>query len=110
MTSSHHRQLPVFFFQTYFRITLYLRSLFILVRKTIGCFFKFHLIVGVRESIVDALYGLRITHQLFKSYVFTRVMRSQSTFQRLLGGEISKYTRYKSDHFKVTKVLVCYFH
>jgi hypothetical protein len=23
MTSSHHHQLPVFFFQTYFRITLY---------------------------------------------------------------------------------------
>jgi hypothetical protein len=24
-----------------------------------GCFFKFHLIVGVEESIVNALYGLR---------------------------------------------------
>jgi hypothetical protein len=34
-----------------------------------GCFFKFHLIVGVGESIVAALYGLQITHQLFKSYV-----------------------------------------
>jgi hypothetical protein len=29
-----------------------------------GVFFKF----GVEESIVNALYGLRITDQLFKSY------------------------------------------
>jgi hypothetical protein len=35
----------------------------------IGCFFQFHLIVGVEESIVNALYGLRITDQLFKSDV-----------------------------------------
>jgi hypothetical protein len=35
----------------------------------IGCFFKFHLIVGVEESVVNALYGLRITDQLFKSDV-----------------------------------------
>jgi hypothetical protein len=34
-----------------------------------GVFFKFHLIVGVEESIVNALYGLRITDQLFKSDV-----------------------------------------
>jgi hypothetical protein len=32
-------------------------------------FFKFHLIVGVEESNVNALYGLRITDQLFKSDV-----------------------------------------
>jgi hypothetical protein len=32
-------------------------------------FFKFHLIVDVEESIVNALYGLRITDQLFKSYL-----------------------------------------
>jgi hypothetical protein len=32
-------------------------------------FFKFHLIVAVEESIVKALYRLRITDQLFKSYV-----------------------------------------
>jgi hypothetical protein len=36
-------------------------------------FFKFHLLVGVGVLIVNALYGLRITDQLFKSYVFTRV-------------------------------------
>jgi hypothetical protein len=52
----------------------------------IGCFFLFHLIV--EESIVNALYGLRITEQLFKSYVFTRVLRLQSPLQRLLRGEI----------------------
>jgi hypothetical protein len=33
------------------------------------CFFKFHLIVGVEESIVNAPYRLRNTDQLFKSYV-----------------------------------------
>jgi hypothetical protein len=34
-----------------------------------GVFFNLHLIiVGVEVSIVDALYGLRITDQLFKSY------------------------------------------
>jgi hypothetical protein len=32
-------------------------------------FFKFHLIVGVEDSIVNAPYRLRITDQLFKSYV-----------------------------------------
>jgi hypothetical protein len=36
---------------------------------TYRVFFKFHLIVGVEESIVNALYRLRITDQLFKSYV-----------------------------------------
>jgi hypothetical protein len=45
--------------------------------------FKFILKVGVEESIVNALYGLRITDQL-KSYAFTRVMRSESTLQRQL--------------------------
>jgi hypothetical protein len=55
-----------------------------------GGFFKFHLIVGVEEWIVNALYRLRITNQLFKSLRFTRVMRSQSTLQRLLRGEIKK--------------------
>jgi hypothetical protein len=32
--------------------------------------FKFILKVGVEESIVNALYGLRIMDQPFKSYVF----------------------------------------
>jgi hypothetical protein len=44
-----------------------------------GCFFKFGVEVGVELSIVNALYRLRITDQLFKSYTFTRVVRSQST-------------------------------
>jgi hypothetical protein len=46
--------------------------------------FKVVLKVGIEKSIVNALYGLRITDQLFKSYVFTRVVRSQSTLQRQL--------------------------
>jgi hypothetical protein len=46
-----------------------------------GCFFKF----GVELSIVNALYRLRITDQLFKSI---RVVRSQSTLQRLLRRQI----------------------
>jgi hypothetical protein len=59
-----------------------------------GCFFKFHLKVGVEESIVIAP-RVTITDQLFKTNltfcvvcVFTfysadwRVVRSQSTLQR----------------------------
>jgi hypothetical protein len=42
--------------------------------------FKFILKVGVEESIVDAL-PLWITDQLFKFYVFTQVVHSQSTLQ-----------------------------
>jgi hypothetical protein len=53
-----------------------------------GCFFKFGVEVGVELSIVNALYTLRITDQLFKSYAFTRVVRSQSTLQRLLRRQI----------------------
>jgi uridylate kinase len=45
--------------------------------RDIGCSFKFPDKIGVEESIVNAL---RITDHLFKSYVFTRVVRSQSTF------------------------------
>jgi hypothetical protein len=55
-----------------------------------GCFFKFGVEVGVELSIVNALYRLRITDQLFKSYAFTRVVRSQSTLQRLLRRQIKK--------------------
>jgi hypothetical protein len=33
-----------------------------------GCFFKFGVEIGVELSIVNALYRLRITDQLFKSY------------------------------------------
>jgi hypothetical protein len=35
-----------------------------------GRFFKFGVEVGVELSIVNALYRLRITDQLFKSYTF----------------------------------------
>jgi hypothetical protein len=48
--------------------------------------FKFILKAGAEESIVNALH-IRIT-DLFKSYVFTRVVRSQSTPQRQLRGQI----------------------
>jgi hypothetical protein len=41
----------------------------LLTKLYIGCFLKFHLTVGVEESIVSALHRLRITNQLFKSYV-----------------------------------------
>jgi hypothetical protein len=57
---------------------------FFVFSKCNGCFFKFGVEVGVELSIVNALYRLRITDQLFKSYTFTRVVRSQSTLQRLL--------------------------
>jgi hypothetical protein len=43
--------------------------------------FEFILKVGVEKSIMNTLYGLRIMDQLLKSYVFTRVVRSQSTLQ-----------------------------
>jgi hypothetical protein len=46
--------------------------------------FKFILKAGVEEPIVNALYGSQ--DELFKSYVFTQVVRSQSTPQRQLGG------------------------
>jgi hypothetical protein len=41
----------------------------LMVKEYVRYFFKFHLIVGVEESIVNALYRLWITDQLFKSYV-----------------------------------------
>jgi hypothetical protein len=41
-----------------------------------GVFFKFHHNLGVEEWIVDTLYGLRNTDQLFKYYALTRVVRS----------------------------------
>jgi hypothetical protein len=53
-----------------------------------GCFLKFGVEVGVELSIVNALYRLRITDQLFKSYAFTLVVRSQSTLRRLLRRQI----------------------
>jgi hypothetical protein len=59
-----------------------------------GCFFKFGVEVRVELSIVNALYRLRITDQLFKSYAFTRVVRSQSTLQRLLRRQIKKKNLY----------------
>jgi hypothetical protein len=61
-----------------------------LIRAVTGVFFKFGVEVRVELSIVNALYRLRITDQLFKSYAFTRVVRSQSTLQRLLRRQIKK--------------------
>jgi hypothetical protein len=52
-------------------------------------FFKFGVEVGVELSIVNALYRLRHTDQLF-----TRVVRSQSTLQPLLPRQILKNTLY----------------
>jgi hypothetical protein len=43
-------------------------------------------------SIVNALYRLLITDQLFQSYAFIRVVRSQLTVQRLLRRQIKKKT------------------
>jgi hypothetical protein len=68
---------------------------FVTVPGDNGCFFKFGVEVGIELSIVNALYRLRITDQLFKSYAFTRVVRSQSTLQRLLRRQILKNTLYK---------------
>jgi hypothetical protein len=45
-------------------------------------------------SIVNTLCRLRIADQLFKSYAFTRVVRSQSTLQRLLRRQILKNLLY----------------
>jgi hypothetical protein len=60
---------------------------------TIGCFFKFHLIVGVEESIVNGLYGLGITDELFKSDVLHEwCVHIDATLQRLLRN--LKNTRY----------------
>jgi hypothetical protein len=59
-----------------------------LIQRKITGVFKFGVEVGIELSIVNALYRLRITDQLFKSYSFTRVVRSQSTLQRLLRRQI----------------------
>jgi hypothetical protein len=75
-----------------------------------GCFFKFGVEVGVELSIVNALYRLRITDQLFKSYAFTRVVRSQSTLQRLLRRQIKKNTLYSLTLKvvqKITQLALC---
>jgi hypothetical protein len=67
------------------------KDLLLLLIYTTGVFFfKF----GVELSIVNALYRLRITDQLFKYYAFTRVVHSQSTLQRLLRRQIKKNTLY----------------
>jgi hypothetical protein len=58
------------------------------MHKLYRVFFKFQIIVGVEVSIVNALVWLRIIDQLFRILRFTRVVRSQSTLQRLLRGEI----------------------
>jgi hypothetical protein len=60
----------------------------------IGCFFLFHLIVGVEESIVNALYTLRITDQLFKSYVLHEWCVHNRLFNAYYDVKLKKNTRY----------------
>jgi hypothetical protein len=62
--------------KSYFTYLLYqsnfksARNSMLAIVPTYRCFFFFfHLIVGVEESFVNSLYRLRITDQLFKSYV-----------------------------------------
>jgi hypothetical protein len=59
--------------------------------------FFFHPIVGVEVPIVNALYLLVTDHGSAVSILrFTRVVRSQSTVQGVLQGEIKKKnTQYK---------------
>jgi hypothetical protein len=59
---------PVFFFLNSAQFSQIIVLVF-LFNLYIGCFLKFHIVVGVEEWIVNALYRLRITDQLFKSYV-----------------------------------------
>jgi hypothetical protein len=56
--------------------------------ENIKCFFKFHLIVGVEESIVNTL-PIHVTDH-GSAVLILRFIRSQSTLQRLLRGEIKK--------------------
>jgi hypothetical protein len=82
-TSISHPQLDFTSNQFYSKFEIYVGN-----RTYNGCFFKFGVEVGVELSIVNAIYKLRITDQLFKSYAFTRVVLSQSTLQRLLRRQI----------------------
>jgi hypothetical protein len=59
-----------------------------ITRNYIGVFFKFHLIVDVEETIMNALYRVRITDQLFKSYVLHVHSRLSNAYY--LRGEIKK--------------------
>jgi hypothetical protein len=76
-----------------------------------GCFLKFSVEVGVEESIVNAQYGLRVSDQLFKSYAFTRVVRSQSTLQRQLRRHLKK-KQFVGVHSKMIarELITNYFH
>jgi hypothetical protein len=49
------------------------------------------------------IYRLRIMDHLFKSYIFTRVMRSQSTLQRQLRRQIQKNTLYILLHVELLR-------
>jgi hypothetical protein len=53
----------------------YFISLYIGIVRSLNFILK----ISFEESIVNALYGLRITDQPFKSNVFTGVVDSQST-------------------------------
>jgi hypothetical protein len=48
-----------------------------------GCFFKFGVEVGVEVSIVNALYSLRITDQLFKEGLNLTLLHEWCDLNRL---------------------------
>jgi hypothetical protein len=71
-----------------------------ITRNYIGCFFKFHLIVDVEETIMNALYRVRITDQLFKSYVLHVHSRLSNSYY--LRGEIKKkHPIFDSTHLNI---------
>jgi hypothetical protein len=69
-----------------------------IILKITRVFFKFGIEVGVEESIVNALYGLRITDQLFKSYAFTRVVLNRLPNANF-NAKFKKKTLYGSNTF-----------
>jgi hypothetical protein len=52
---------------------------------------------------VNALYGYRATDQLFESYAFTGVVRSQSTLQRQLRRQNTLYTFFLNKMLELKK-------
>jgi MFS superfamily sulfate permease-like transporter len=64
------------------------------VSITVFFFFKFGVEVGVELSIVNALYRLRITDQLFKSYSYNRL--SNAYFD----AKFKKKTPFTALHFQ----------
>jgi hypothetical protein len=75
----------------------------IILKITRVFFFKFGIEVEVEESIVNALYGLRITDQLFKSYAFTRVVLNRLPNANF-NAKLKKKTLYGSNTFILKKI------